>query len=709
MRPQRSHTGPPSPGAGPPAVPGGGNEPETPETQLWRACAELSRRLRRGEPGSAEQFLAEYPTLAEHEDLAVDLICFEFGVRRELGQRPRPEDWYARFPQWHDRLREEFANLPPLLENTTPGEATAAEAPPAQRADPLAPPVAAPGFAERYELQEELGRGGMGVVYKARDRVLDRPVALKMIRSRRARPDEVLRFRREAQAVARLRHRHIVALHDFGEHDGEPFLTMAYVSGGNLSRRIGDFGDPRAAVTLMEKVARAVEAAHAAGIVHRDLKPANVLLDEEGEPLVSDFGLAKFLDPGPGEDPTYTGQLVGTPAYMAPEQAAGHGHRATPATDVWALGVILYELLTGCKPFRGEGAEVAQRIQQEAPAAPRALRPGLDRALETVVLKCLEKEPARRYASAGPLADDLGRWLRGEAIAVRPEEYRRKCWRVLRRAPAARLVLAALLLLLGLVGGLLLWSRLNLAPTSSPGEDGRSGPVALRALQDELAAGSPVTLLEPAGLPRYYYRWRTEKHRPRLPLSGKNPLAIESWATCLLELVPDPQRSRYRLSAEVMHRSTNNGWVGLYFVADEHATRDGPEQRFGTLAFAEQGESAGNVRMDFSLYREGEVNQKPLHARLVVQKGRFDVPAEVPSWHALAVEVTPEKITTFWDGRVFHQWVRAERLAECNAWWARQHPPPHSSPPPGFSPRGSAGLYVNTGAAWFRNVVVSPL
>jgi serine/threonine protein kinase len=663
----------------------------TPDVQLRSACSELERRLRAGESCRAEDLLATHPALASSDDLAVDLIWTEFVVRRQLGQRPRPEEWYDRFPQFQDRLRQRLHDQASVEESSPTQAGTEPEVPVPVPAEPPIPIGRPNRVGQRYELLEELGHGGMGVVHKARDLVLGRVVALKKVRGGRVSADDLRRFRREAQAVARLQHRHIVALYDFGEEEGEPFLTMAYASGGNLSGRLVDFtGDARVAATLLEKVARAVQAAHEAGIVHRDLKPSNILLDEEGEPLVSDFGLAKFLDPAEGDGPemTYTGQWVGTLPYMAPEQVAGRGNRATPATDVWALGVILCELLTGHKPFAGKGEELARRIRHEEPTQPRVLWPNVDGGLETVTLKCLQKDAARRYPSAAALAEDLARWLRHEPITARPERWWQRSWQRFRRTAAPRFALAALLVLGVLGSGVFLFRPPR---SSSPTENGAGDEAAVQALQNELAAGKPVTLLGPVGIPRYY-RWRTEKQRPPLPAGGRGALELESWATSLVELLPDPQQTRYRLSAEVSHLSATNGWAGLYFGGDEVPTPDGPTLRFGTLAFAGQGEYAGQVRMEFVCYHESEVDGGLARGRWTVHTERLGPPAEQFPWHRVAVEVTPEKITAFWDGRLFCTWVRAEWVngPERDTWWARQHPFPNS-PPPEFPPGANSG------------------
>lgn len=276
--------------------------------------------------------------------------------------------------------------------------------------------IAIPG----YDVLEILGRGGMGVVYKGWQPRLQRFVALKLVLAgAHASPVEMARFRIEAESVGKLQHPHIVQIYEVGEHQGSPYCSLEFVEGGTLAQRLeGRPLEPRAAARLIEPLARAIESAHRRGIVHRDLKPANVLLTADGQPKITDFGLAKWINDDSAQ--TRTGTVVGTPAYMAPEQAAGK-RDIGPAADIYALGAMLYELLTGQPPFRADSAlDIVLMVLSEEPTAPRRVVRGVPRELETICLKCLEKDPQRRYASAGALADDLDRFLKGEPIAARP-------------------------------------------------------------------------------------------------------------------------------------------------------------------------------------------------------------------------------------------------------------------------------------------------
>jgi len=306
-----------------------------------------------------------------------------------------------------------------------------------------------PGFL----IEGILGHGGMGIVYKARQVKVDRVVALKMILGgKHSSAHDQVRFQIEAEAVARLQHPNIVQIHEIGEFHGRPFFSLEYCDGGNLSSLLKQrLPSPNESAQLLLTLARAMHYAHLRGVVHRDLKPGNVLLDSTGQPKIADFGLAKRTDSD--SELTQSGAIIGTPSYMAPEQAAGKARDTGPAADVYALGATLYALLTGKPPFKGDTtAETVRMVVNDEPARPGGLRPGVPRDLETICLKCLQKEPANRYFSADDLAQDLQRFLEDRPIQARPANAAERLWRWCRRNPT-RAVLAAsvCLLLLGVV------------------------------------------------------------------------------------------------------------------------------------------------------------------------------------------------------------------------------------------------------------------
>jgi serine/threonine-protein kinase len=296
-----------------------------------------------------------------------------------------------------------------------------------------------------YELLEEIGRGGMGVVYKARQKTLDRTVAVKMILATHlASPEHTRRFQVEAWAAARLRHANITQIHDVGQHHGQHYFTMEYIEGESLAQRIArqrlSFDE---IVRLVSIVAQAVDHLHTHGVVHRDLKPSNILLDGDDQPYVTDFGLAKVFVPG--SEATATGVIAGTPSYMAPEQASGRSSEVGPAADIYSLGAILYELLTGEPPFRQESPlDTLLDILGREPRWPRQLNPRVPHGLELICLKCLAKSPADRYRSAAALADDLERFARREPLSVRPPNLVERLIEGARRRPALASRLGAL-------------------------------------------------------------------------------------------------------------------------------------------------------------------------------------------------------------------------------------------------------------------------
>jgi serine/threonine protein kinase len=336
-------------------------------------------------------------------------------LRASTSETPANEDQamtvaYQPRPRTDDA---EASTLPPHGERLAPGEHPKSDFEFSAAEMMRCPEV------EGYEILGILGRGGMGVVYKARQAGLNRLVALKMILAgEHASPEERARLRAEAEAVAQLQHPNIVQIYEVGECEGRPFLSLEFVGAGSLSQRLKSRRlTARQAAQLVEVLAGAIGAAHQRGIIHRDLKPANVLLTEDETPKITDFGLAKRLDGGKGI--TCSGAIMGTPAYMAPEQASGRSREIGPATDIYALGAILYEALTGRPPFQADSPldTVLQVLERDAPA-PRTLNENLDRDLEAICLKCLDKEPRHRYPSAEHLARDLHCYLEGEPISI---------------------------------------------------------------------------------------------------------------------------------------------------------------------------------------------------------------------------------------------------------------------------------------------------
>ncbi|HEX5271299.1 MAG TPA: protein kinase, partial [Gemmataceae bacterium] len=371
---------------------------------------------------------------------------------------------------------------------------------------PTAPGL--PGIPD-YRLERELGRGGMGVVYLARQMSLDRPVAVKMLLTgAQAGPSELARFRLEADAIARVRHPNIAQIYEVGEHEGRPYMVLEYLDGGSLHEMLDGTPQPAGpAARLVETLARAMHAAHLAGIIHRDLKPANILFqrlpgvsgdgparrppapeyDSAGlVPKVTDFGLAKRLGPSAASGPTHTTDVLGSPSYMAPEQAGGKTGDVGPAADTYALGAVLYELITGRPPFKAETSmDTILQVVTEEPVPPRRLRPRCPRDLETICLKCLRKEPRRRYAGAEDLAEDLRRFRAGEPIRARPVSLWARGARWTRRQPRVAALLA--LLLFTTVGALasLAWAAVSASATAR--EAGRRADVERDARETEHA------------------------------------------------------------------------------------------------------------------------------------------------------------------------------------------------------------------------------
>jgi tRNA A-37 threonylcarbamoyl transferase component Bud32 len=434
-------------------------------------------RWQAGERILVEDYLRSHPALADNEEALLDLIYSEVLLREEHGEEPQLEEYVRRFPHLEAALSRQLAlhealgaldtdrnadTLPPtgVIRDGVPSPATTAldtarMAPPPRLSGPM------PTTIGNYEILEEIGRGGTGVVYKGRHRLLtNRIAAIKVIRASEQDTEAVARFQLEAQAVADLHHPNIVPIYELGTHQAGneevPFVALEYVEGGSLAKKInGTPLPPHEAAALLLPLAEAVAHAHGMGIIHRDLKPANVLLASEGcEPLsvekpggshppltkITDFGLAKRLNTDSGQ--TRTGAIMGTPSYMAPEQAAGLNEQIGPASDIYALGAILYEMLTGRPPFKADTIlNTLHQVVKLEPVPPRSLQAGVPRDLETICLKCLQKEPRKRYTSASDLGADLRRFLSGEPIHARPVSGLERTMKWIKRRPAAAALL----------------------------------------------------------------------------------------------------------------------------------------------------------------------------------------------------------------------------------------------------------------------------
>jgi serine/threonine-protein kinase len=470
------------------------------------------------------------------------------------------------------------------------------------------------------------------------------------------------------------------------------------------------FRDAKAAVALMVKVARAVHHAHRHHVLHRDLKPSNVLLDEEGEPLVSDFGLAKMLDSA--LDLTQPGDMVGTPLYMAPEQATGRSDQASPASDVWALGVMLYEMLTGQRPFGGHTREeLLREIQSTDPPRPRSVSSRLHTDLETICLKCLEKNPAHRYASAEALADDLERWQAGEPILAKPAPWPRRWWRKVRRHPIVCTL--AVVLLVALAGAIAAQHLTN------PDRE-------LWDMQRTLARREPVTLIGEKGRPRWL-RWQTGEAGTGINVRDGS-FYIQTATYTLLELMPDPQVQHYLFRAEVRHDSDlgSQGDVGIYVAHEKLLGPKGIADSFLVLRFADgnntlffakdaKGQLYHRAKLDYWYYREATLDLGFTGTSLITKPGKPACVDYLPPgpeddpipWRLLAVEVTPNRVRVSWNNQLFADMARADLESCANGSLVGVDESKELTFQ--FNPRAALGLYIAKSTASFRNVAIEPL
>jgi tRNA A-37 threonylcarbamoyl transferase component Bud32 len=673
--------------------------------QLRDASDEMRRRLFARQPCRVEDLFQSYPRLRDEPELAVRLVHAEWAARVELGEHPAMSSWLERFPQWRNllerRFREdsffdasELENTPTVLlgregedplNTTRPAVHFGADLPMGEA--PLPP----------MEIHEEIGRGAMGVVYLAWDKVLDRAVALKKLRAGLLdHPEALRRFYHEARSAARLNHPNIIAVHGMGKVGDQHGFTMPLAK-ANLDQHRDRFASPRAAAGLLAKVARAVHAAHRHGLVHRDLKPANILLDERDEPLVADFGLAVLMDEA---DPAGPGrQTAGTPHYMAPEQFGAFGGRVSEATDVWALGVILYEMVTGKRPFKAKSIHQLQEAVRNTEPARLVVKAGGDRGLEAIVHRCLAKDPRDRYATAEALAEDLEHWRDGKPLKARPDGLWTRTRRAVRSHPA--LVTAIALLLAFTVGAAL---RVAMSPAPQPAQQPAPQPedpdaLALRSIHARLKHGETVEFVtDDCRLLRH--RW-IHKSGGIDPNENKEGVDVNTLGVpALLELLPDVPLEHYEFRAELRISSPILTQPGIYALHAADLLREVPAHSSLTLSFAEQ------KPLDGYVFAEAQY-QDSKNASHTFQNSRFQpTPGE---WHALAIEVTPDEVRLRHNTADVRTLKKADLAAAARGIRTGRKLGGGEAADPVFNMNGGVGLYLVLGQATFRSITLKPL
>jgi serine/threonine-protein kinase len=470
-----------------------------------QVCDRFEVAWRNGRRPLLEEYLDVFHEL-ERPVLFRELLVVELQLRRGTGERPDPAEYLSRFTPFAKEIDRAFTLAAPSLDSTDPSldETRSLPSNDTRTLERVTPDFETPDFRvtdlpvpssdralpqiDGYEILGLLGRGGMGVVYRARQVGLDRLAALKMLLAgAHARPEELARFRAEALAVARIKHENIVEIYQVGEHDGLPFFSLEFVAGGTLGQKIAGAPQPLAeSAHMVETLARAMHVAHGLGIIHRDLKPANVLLTPDGTPKIADFGLARRLETDSGE--TSSGMILGTPTYMAPEQARGTTKAAGPQADQYSLGAMLYTMLSGRPPFQGTTVvETLALVCGEEPVPLSRLLGKMPRDLETICLKCLEKDPDNRYPDCATLADDLRRFQEGRPIWARPVSAPERAWRWCLRNRNVAALLATVFSLLTALGGISFVASLMLASEQARTETQRKQAVAAKDLAEKNA------------------------------------------------------------------------------------------------------------------------------------------------------------------------------------------------------------------------------
>jgi len=551
-----------------------------------------------------------------------------------------------------------------------------------------------------FEILELIGHGGMGIVYKARDPQLDRLVAIKqLIAGAAAHPEHRERFLTEARAIAQLDHRHIVPIYDFNLNAGQPYFVMKYLDGGSLSQKRAELaGNTRAVVAVIAKVARAVHHAHEHGILHRDLKPSNILLDEQGEPLVGDFGLAKLLYAG--DDLTYTGVVLGTPTYMPPEQRAGRVRDLSFGCDIWALGITLRELVTGARPNESGAKLDVTPANNGSPAAVTGSSIA-DPGLAAIIERCLQPEPANRYPTAAALADDLEQWLRGQFTPPKRRMSRS------RRA----FLLAGVGAVAALAGGTALWSR------SYYRQD------AARGLRRELDNNGCVDLLGPDGRPIWHdVRFGTPEMRPQ-QIEGMTGLFISDLQKGVVDLLGETGQEHIKLHAEVQLTASRRAEfceAGIYVGRSQQAADTGlleaepipkiPVECF--LYLLVRRPPIDKVQTDLKnlewerclgwAYCVVEKNKPSFLPKANEEKYR----APIEHWHTLTLDLGLDGLVGYKDdGRSEYTRVQRSELLGASADAQKKAPSVDlRRVAPTFKGTQAVGIYVDGGEAVFRRI-----
>jgi serine/threonine-protein kinase len=695
--------------------------PENRSRWLSELRADQRARWQRGERTPVEHYLTQHPDLAADGEALLDLIHGEVEERCAAGEKPSLDEYLARFPHHADALRRSWPQLL-TTRSAAPvpsGEqhSTLTENPTVAPLDePIVRPPVLPGLA----LREKLGAGGMGVVYRAHDLRLDQPRAVKLIRAGPLADGSAHdRFNREARAAARLDHEGVVRIFALGEHNETLYICMEYLEGGSLQARLRQGLPPlREAADLVRRLALAVQHAHDNRVLHRDLKPANVLLTASGQPKIADFGLAKLLDAA--DDLTQTGAVLGTPAYMAPEQAEGRASAVGERTDVWALGTILYECLIGKPPFLGDGRSATlELVRTTPPPSLRRQRPEIPEELEAICLKCLEKQPEGRYASAERLAADLQAWIDGKPTSVRPPRGLRRLLRGVQRR--WRLTTAIVLLLsVGVAAGLMSYFY--------------HPDYRLWRVQERLRHGEAVELIGATGKPAWSRFWLGASEA-QTEVGPDGTFVVHGWPTTILMLLPDTcGSSRYRIRADVRHmRSGEGGGVGLIFAMQHDPRAATPRYDFLEVSFNDifdamdlynrmpdvvrrQTPPPRGNKVWFKSRHYAPGSSKPLlnyapdirAPELFKPAGHLAKPGD---WRTIVVEVSPERLYVTFNGKLVADVspARVEQKDRERLEQMRKDSPDGMGFEPRVELKGGVGLFLYESYASFCKVSFEPL